>query len=307
MDNDLSRDRLGRRQRHFSIFGVPRWAVVAIAAVFQCLALFSDRRVCADGSAVLDLVLAVDVSGSVSMERFALQRQGYAAAFRDPRVVRAITASAGGTVSVTMTQWTGPHMQVQVVPWMSVTDRATSHGLADAIDAAPRQLFSGGTSISGAIDHAAQLLADSPSSGARRVIDVSGDGTNNRGRPAAEARDAAVAAGIVINGLPILALEPGLESYYRSNVIGGPGAFAIAAESYESFAEAIVRKLVLEIAGDDTERSERRAKVTPPAFAEPIQLPVGGSASEMVGSGESRLFDRHGSCVQCARHFSAPQ
>lgn len=217
----------------------------------------------ADGSVALDLVLAVDVSGSVSTERFNLQKQGYAAAFRDRRVISAIKTAAGGSIAVTMTQWTGPHLQIQVVPWMSVTDEATANQLAKAVEEAPRQLHSGGTSISGAIDHAVKLLSDSPSQGMRRVIDLSGDGTNNHGRPAAQARDEAIAANIVINGLPILALDPNLDTYYRNNVIGGPGAFVIAVKNYEGFAEAIVRKLVLEIAGVPTRQQDaRRANVS---------------------------------------------
>jgi hypothetical protein len=120
--------------------------------------------------------------------------------------------------------------------------------VADAIDRAPRQLFGGGTSISGAIDHAMTLFPRTTLQGARRVIDVSGDGANNRGRPATGARDDAVRAGVGINGLPILAIEPDLEQYYLHNVIGGPGAFVVAAESYETFADAIL-EAVVEIAG----------------------------------------------------------
>jgi hypothetical protein len=153
---------------------------------------------------------------------------------------------------VTMTQWTGPSQQAQVVPWMVVTDETSMLALADAIERTTRQLYGGGTSISGAIDHAVTLLeASGPEGGikgGRQVIDVSGDGANNRGRPAADARDDAVAKGITINGLPILALEPGLDQYYQTNVIGGANAFMIVAESYEAFAEAVVRKLITEIA-----------------------------------------------------------
>ena len=115
----------------------------------------------------------------------------------------------------------------------------------------PRQLFSGGTSISGAIDYAVPLILERQFKGARRVIDISGDGVNNRGRSAASARDDAVRAGIVINGLPILALEPGLDRYFADHVIGGPGAFVIAAESYETFADAILRKLIREMAANE--------------------------------------------------------
>jgi hypothetical protein len=197
----------------------------------------------------LNLVLAVDVSGSVNAARYELQRQGYAAAFRDPLVVQAIAAGTHQAIAVAMVQWTGPTLHVVVVDWTLVRDRASADSLAATFAAMPRQLFGGGTSLSGAIDFAMQLLPRSPYRGERRVIDVSGDGANNRGRPAAMARDEAVQAGVVINGLPILGLEPDLDGYYRDNVIGGPGAFVIAAQGYDTFAEAIRDKLVNEIAG----------------------------------------------------------
>jgi hypothetical protein len=196
----------------------------------------------------LQLVLTVDTSGSVSEQRFQLQKQGYVAAFRSPRLLQAIASGATRAIAVTMTQWTGPVLQIQVVPWMRIDSEASMHAFADAIDKAPRQLFGGGTSISGAIDHAMTLFPKTELQGARRVIDVSGDGANNRGRPSAEARDEAVRAGATINGLPILALEPWLDRYYWDNVVGGPGAFVISAESYETFADAVLKKLVIEIA-----------------------------------------------------------
>jgi hypothetical protein len=138
---------------------------------------------------------------------------------------------------------------------------ASMHALADAIEAVPRQLFGGGTSISGAIDYAMSLFAAAEAKGARRVIDISGDGTNNRGRPVTEARDDAVKAGVSINGLPILALDPELDQYYLHNVIGGPGAFVVAAASYETFADAILKKLVTEIAVVTPRPSKRLAKL----------------------------------------------
>jgi hypothetical protein len=196
----------------------------------------------------LQLVLAVDASGSVDERRFELQRQGYVAAFRDARVLQAIQSGTMQAIAVTMVQWTGPALQIQVLPWSLVKDVTTAHAFADGIAATPRQLFSGGTSISGVIDYAVTLMSESSWQGTRRVIDISGDGSNNRGRPAASARDAAVQAGIVINGLPILALEPGLDRYFSHYVIGGPGAFVIAAASYETFADAIVKKLIREMA-----------------------------------------------------------
>src|ERR671923_2548198 len=207
--------------------------------------------VCAETAVDLQLVLAVDASGSVDQRRFELQQQGYVAAFRDPRVLHAIQSGAAQAIAVTMVQWTGPELQLQVLPWTLIKDATTAHAFAAAIAATPRQLFSGGTSISGVIDYAVPLLLETQFKGARRVIDISGDGSNNRGRSAASARDDAVRAGIVINGLPILALEPGLDRYFSSNVIGGPGAFVIAAESYETFAEAILKKLIREMAANE--------------------------------------------------------
>jgi hypothetical protein len=148
-----------------------------------------------------------------------------------------------------MVQWTGPALQVQVVPWTLISDEPSAHAFATAIEAAPRQLYGGGTSISGAIDYGVTLFPMSPFKGSRRVIDISGDGANNAGRLSTRARDDAIGAGVVVNGLPILALDPALDLYYENYVIGGPGAFMIAAESYETFADAILRKLVIEIAG----------------------------------------------------------
>jgi hypothetical protein len=195
----------------------------------------------------LALVLAVDASGSVDETRFDLQKQGYAAAFRTRQVLEAIRSGPTQAIAVTMVQWTGPALQIQVVPWMRIGDVDSAEAFANAIMAAPRQLFGGGTSISGAIDYAMTLWRESPYRALRRVIDISGDGANNRGRPASLARDEAVRAGVGINGLPILSLDPGLDLYYQTNVIGGPGAFVVAAQNYDTFAAAILRKLITEI------------------------------------------------------------
>jgi hypothetical protein len=201
------------------------------------------------GSAVdLQLVLAVDASGSVDQYRFELQKRGYVAAFRHPRVLQAIRSGPHQAIAVSMVQWTGPLMQVQVASWAMIGDERSGETFAAAIERVPRQLFGGGTSISGAIDHAMTLFPRSPFRAPRRVIDISGDGSNNRGRPVTLARDDAVAAGVGINGLPILALEPDLDRYYYDSVIGGPGAFVVAAKDYETFGEAILKKLITEIA-----------------------------------------------------------
>ncbi len=195
------------------------------------------------------LVLAVDASGSVSMDRFDLQKHGYAQAFANPRIIQAIRSGPFQAIAVAMVQWTGPRMQNDVVPWTIVDGTEASLQLSKRIAATPRTLFGGGTSISGAIDHSVKLMAASGIEATRQVIDISGDGASNNGRPVTAARDEALALGISINGLPILSLEPDLDDYYRNYVIGGPGAFVIAIDSYDKFASAILEKLITEIAG----------------------------------------------------------
>jgi hypothetical protein len=196
----------------------------------------------------LHLALAVDASGSVSPRRFELQRRGYADAFANPRVLQAIRSGPNGAIAVAMYQWTGPVLHAPVTPWRLIEDESTIRDFAAEVAAGPRRLYGGGTSISGAIDYGVGLFSQSTFEGGRRVIDVSGDGANNRGRPAEAARDEAIRREININGLPILEVEPDLEEHFRNNVIGGPGAFLIAAETFEDFGTAILRKLILEIA-----------------------------------------------------------
>ena len=218
----------------------------------------------APGNVSVALVLAVDCSFSVSNDRFELQKRGYAAAFRNPQVLNAIRSLATQSIAVTMFQWTGPLLHVVVAAWTLINDEASASAFADTVAAAPRQLFRGGTSISGAIDYARILLAAGPFKGARRIIDISGDGSNNSGRPVTIARDEAVADGIGINGLPILTVEPDLDHYYYVNVIGGPGAFMIPAVNYDNFADAILQKLLNEIAriGTGAKSDIREASVT---------------------------------------------
>ena len=228
--------------------------LVQVAGALSSALIFAAATFCpaaAQAPVDLQLVLAVDASGSVDQYRFELQKRGYVAAFRHARVLEAIRSGANRAIAATMLQWTGPTMQVQVVGWTWIGDEESAASFAAAIERVPRQLFGGGTSISGAIDHAASLFPKSPFRAERRVIDVSGDGSNNRGRPVTFARDEAVAAGIGINGLPILALEPDLDRYYHDSVIGGPGAFVVAAQNYETFADAILKKLITEIALND--------------------------------------------------------
>ncbi|MPZ58703.1 MAG: DUF1194 domain-containing protein [Rhizobiales bacterium] len=234
-----SRNDRGGRLRHWLVC----WSRVA------ALLIAAGSPAAAQTQVDLQLVLAVDASGSVSHQRFELQKRGYIAAFRHPQILQAILSGLNQSIAVTMMQWTGPALQVITAKWTLINDVGSIRAFADAIDQTPRQLFGGGTSISGALDTGVALLNDSPYKSARRIIDVSGDGANNRGRPVTRARDEAVAARIGINGLPILAIEPDLDKYYEDNVIGGPGAFVVAAKDYETFADAILKKLITEIAG----------------------------------------------------------
>jgi hypothetical protein len=233
--------------RHAGSLTISRRGFAASAAAF----VLAGRAAAAGTEVDLQLVLAVDASGSVSQYRFELQKRGYAAAFRNPRVHKAIASLMTQSIGVTMLQWTGPRLQVHVVPWTLIKDEATANDFATAIEKVPRQLFGGGTSISGAIDYSRLILLQSPFTASRRVIDISGDGANNIGRPVTFARDEAVRDGITINGLPILSVEPDLDTYYFENVIGGPGAVMVPADSYESFADAILKKLIIEIAAND--------------------------------------------------------
>jgi Protein of unknown function (DUF1194) len=233
-----------------------RRACLAATLLFAAAARDSAH---AQTSVDVQLVLAVDVSGSVNPQRFELQKMGYVAAFQNRRVLDAILGGRSQSIAVTMTQWSGPFLQSQVVPWTVLKDESSVKGFAGAIESAPRIMYGGGTSISGAIDQAVTLFPQAPYKAERRVIDVSGDGSNNRGRSVTQARDDAVNAGIVINGLPILAFEPYLDQYFKDYVIGGPGAFMIAAKSFETFAEAILMKLIIEIAAPTPDQLPKHA------------------------------------------------
>jgi hypothetical protein len=202
----------------------------------------------------LKLALMVDASGSVDRYRFELQKRGYVAALRNPRVLAAVMGGRTQSIAISMVQWTGPFLQAVVLPWTVIKDEASMGAAASVIESTPRQLFGGGTSISGAIDYAMAMFPQAPFKAERQVIDISGDGSNNGGRSVIRARDEAVAKDVTINGLPILAVEPYLDQYYRDYVIGGPGAFMIVAKDFESFGDAVLKKMIVEIAANDTAR-----------------------------------------------------
>ena len=227
-------------------------------AALTLLALLAVGRDARAQNTDLLLVLAADVSRSIDEGEFELQRKGYAAALSDPRVLAAIRGGTNGTIAICFVEWSGAGEQTVVVDWTVIRDDEDAGGLSATILAAPRS-FMGRTSISGAIDFAMERFAAAKPHSNRRIIDVSGDGTNNSGRLVTEARDQALAEGVTINGLAIVNDKPnpgyafhtqppgGLPEWYRQNVIGGPGAFLRVVEDFRSFAVAMTNKLVSEI------------------------------------------------------------
>ncbi|MEK9968598.1 MAG: DUF1194 domain-containing protein, partial [Ferrovibrio sp.] len=216
----------------------------------------------------LELLLAIDISGSIDADEARLQREGYARALLDKDVLKAIRGGIHGKIAIAYFDWSDSYVQSEILDWTLIQDeasaRAVSQRLLDTQTRTARR-----TSISGAIHYAIPRFGAGPYKGMRRVLDISGDGPNNDGDMVDQARDKAVAAGIVINGLPIIngkqntwgfpQLED-LDLYYEGCVIGGPGAFVVVAESFDTFHEAVRRKLILEIA---------TAPALPPAWQRP--------------------------------------
>lgn len=193
------------------------------------------------------LVLAMDASGSLSNERITLQREGHARAVVNDTFLDAVASGIHRRVALAAVEWSNHDRQGLVVLWTVVEDAISARQFACKLRQAPSPV-PGFTSISGGIDFAVELLSRAPYTAARRVIDVSGNGPNNDGRPVIEARDDAVAAGVTVNGLPVLDAVRDLDAYYAGNVIGGARAFMVVAQDIENFERALLRKLVLEIA-----------------------------------------------------------
>jgi Protein of unknown function (DUF1194) len=235
-------------------------AAIAIAMI----AAQPPRAAAANAPVQVDaaIVLAADVSRSIDDEEFALERRGYADAIASQQLLEAISTGPHGAIALAYVEWAGDGEERVVVDWAVIRTQADARAFAAAMTAAPRS-FIGRTAIGAAIDFSFALFAESAFETNRRVIDVSGDGTSNQGRFVTESRDAAVGAGAVINGLAIfnrkaaatggyLAMHTnppgGLAQYYRENVIGGPGAFVVQIDDFRTFGDAMMRKLVNEIA-----------------------------------------------------------
>ena len=257
----------------------------------------------------LKLILAVDVSDSMSRDELQLQRGGYVSTFRDPRVARAIASGEFGRIAVLYLEWAGPNHHHVVRPWTVLTTLRDTAAFADllamepittdsstsnramsfgkSLDQAPIATATA-TSISASLLFALEMFRDRRFRGSRQVIDISGNGTNNSGPHLAPVRDLLVTEGIIINGLPLTwsAADNAdsmtffgksfLERYYEECVIGGPGAFSIAVNDISRFQEAVRLKLLTEIA-------ERETLAIPASFEPTPQILVDCTVQEVDG------------------------
>jgi hypothetical protein len=225
----------------------------------------------AASSVDVELVLAVDVSYSMDMDELAIQREGYAQAIVSKEFLQALKTGPTGKIAITYFEWAASSDQKIIIPWRVIDGPETADAVASEIMKTPIRRASR-TSISGAINFAMPLFDENPYHGLRRVMDISGDGPNNNGAPVTGARDAALAKGITINGLPIMVKEPSystmdidnLDFYYEDCVIGGPGSFVVSIKDRDKFKEAIRTKLLLEVADRTPER-----RMVPVAEKEP--------------------------------------
>ena len=262
--------------RWYVSIGAVLVAAVMAGGVAAGIAAPNTRNQLADAkdnkaSVDVELILAVDVSYSMDMDELAIQREGYAQAIVSKEFLQALKSLPNGKIAITYFEWAASSDQKIIIPWRVIDGPETADAVANEIMKTPIRRASR-TSISGAIYFAMPLFDDNPYHGARRVIDISGDGPNNNGAPIIGARDEALAKGIVINGLPIMVKEPSystmdidnLDWYYEDCVIGGPGSFVVSIKDRDKFKEAIRAKLLLEVAGRTPDRP-----VIPAAEKEP--------------------------------------
>ncbi len=276
----------------------------AILALFLGLSLASGLSARASAQAVavdLHLVLAVDVSWSMDPDEQRLQRDGYVDALRDPAVIKAIQSGPNGKIAITYFEWAGAEIHFMVVPWTIIDGARVAHQLADVL--AERRISRHRmTSISSALEYAHRLLKEAPGTAVRRVVDVSGDGPNNSGTsPVTLVRDALVADGVIINGLPIM-LKVGtdggfsygfgqdiadLDDYYSNCVTGGPGSFVIPIRKREEFSTATRQKLLQEISSLPSLSPPRVMKTQ---YAPPLGGPAQGAYDCLVGERNWRRY-----------------
>jgi len=271
------------RQKRCSWCGATaRMGAQALALLAMLIALPASSGVAqaSDLPVDLELVIAVDVSGSIDPEEAKLQRNGYVGAFSDKEVIGAITGGMLGRIAVTYVEWAGIHYSRTIVDWTIIDSEASALAFAERVARTPIQTELW-TSISMAIEYALPRFSGNGIEGTRRVIDISGDGPNNQGGLVTGFRDKAVAAGVTINGLPIVNEKPspwgwpplpGLDLYYANCVIGGSGAFYVVANTFTDFARAVRKKLLLEIAGRQPDEGGRE-RIFKAAANEPARNP----------------------------------
>jgi hypothetical protein len=247
---------------------------IRLLAVYLALTVSPIAGAQAAQSVDVALVLVTDVSRSIDDSEFNLEKHGYASAFTNPQVLAAIHGGTTGAIAVAYIEFAGASEVKTVVDWTVIHDDASAKVFADRLEGAPRSFY-GRTAISAGVDHAMQMLAENGFDSPRRVIDVCGDGTNNAGREVGQARDDALHSGVTINGLAIINDHPvswtyahvqppgGLANYYRENVTGGPGSFVLEVHDFQTFGEAMTRKLISEIA--DLPVPQNVAGEAPPA------------------------------------------
>lgn len=237
---------------------------------FVFAALLAGPSGAEDVEVDVELLLAVDVSRSMTPAELEIQRRGYAEALRSDEVISALQGGLLGRVALSYVEWAGAGAQRIVVDWTLIEDRAGAEAFAAKLDTQFNPALRR-TSITGAIAFGRESLNGNAFAGLRRVIDISGDGPNNHGGLVTLARDRAVAEGIVINGLPLMTVEvprsrwhlDDLDIYYRTCVIGGPGSFVIPVTSWADFAQAVRRKLVLELVGTSPAPTPRPVQYRP--------------------------------------------
>lgn len=230
--------------------------LVAVSSVLFSLVCTVPSHAARSVQVDVELVLAVDVSWSMTKKELEIQRRGYAEALSSPAVAKVIAKGPNGRIALTYIEWGGEHWHRTIIDWTTIESHQDLKNFADKLTIDISKEWRK-TSISGAIDYAVKKLQNNRYSSLRQIIDISGDGPNNDGRPVLDARSAALAKGITINGLPLMTRDgrsqryhlEDLDEYYKHCVIGGPGAFIVPVQRWEEFPEAVRRKLVLELAG----------------------------------------------------------
>lgn len=248
------------------ISGMVSYRAAWRAAILCTLLAASPAR--AQEPVDVELILAVDVSLSMSPGELEIQRRGYAEALTHDTVIRAIQNGVHGRIALAYFEWAGALSQRVVVPWTLIGSAEDAKAVAERLTVNPSN-SARRTSISAAMDFALDLFRESTFAGLRRVVDISGDGPNNEGRPVLLARERLLNAGVTINGLPLMTSSgyrssydvEDLDLYYKECVVGGPGSFTIPVNDWTQFPEAVRRKLVIELAGQPPERERRRAEI----------------------------------------------